>query len=190
MMAPGAEAERKQRLFLAAGIDDETTHLLGAHLREHLPEGPPGKVAPPENWHITLRFLGWTTPERRDRVMHDIAEGVSTKPFIVRFGALGAFPKARRATVLWLGVERGHDELAELAGVCEEAARDAGFDAEDRPYHAHLTLSRIRPPADVAELIEAVPPFTVKMRVGEVRLYESHLRRGGAEYEVVDRVPL
>jgi 2'-5' RNA ligase len=180
----------KRRLFLAIGLDDETKHVIGAHLREHLPAGVPGKLAPPDNWHLTLRFLGWTTGDQGDRILHDVARTVDGGPFTVRFAALGAFPKPRRATVLWLGIDQGDHELALVAGICEEAARDAGFAPEERPYHAHLTLSRLRPAADVTELIDRVPPCPMKMKVTAVQLYESHLGRGGARYEAVDTVEL
>ena len=189
-MTTDGVADLKQRLFLAVGVDDESKHIIGSHLREHVPEGLPGRLAPPENWHLTLRFLGWTSGQQRDGVLRQVAEALATGPFAVRFSGLGAFPKARRATVLWLGVDRGLDELAAVAAVCEEAARDAGFEPEERPYHAHLTLSRLRPAADVTELIDRVPPCPVKMRVSAVSLFESHLQRGGARYEVVDAIAL
>lgn len=188
--ADPAELVPKRRLFLAAGIGGEAAHIVAAHLEKHLPSGLPGRPVPPANWHLTLRFLGWTTAAQGDRIMFEVAESLITKPFTVKFGALGAFPKPRRATVLWLGIDRGQSELAELAAVCEEAARDTGFDPEERPYHAHLTVSRMRPPVDASTLIDRVPPCPVKMPVREVRLYESHLQRGQARYEVVDAIEL
>ena len=44
-----------------------------------------------------------------------------------------------------VGVEGGGDELGTLAAAAEEAAQAVGYEPEDRPYHPHLTLSRIRP---------------------------------------------
>ena len=122
--------------------------------------------------------------------MRALDESALPGPFVVHFGGLGAFPKERRATVLWLGVDGGGDELGALAAVSEEAAQTVGYEAEDRPYHPPLTLSRIRPPQDVTELVESFPPFAAKMRVTAVTLYESHLRKGGAVYEALDAVEL
>jgi len=180
----------RRRLFLAAALDGPTRQLLAAHLEAHGGEALPGRVVPPRNWHITLRFLGWATEPQHDGVMRGLDESALPGPFVVRFGGLGAFPRQRKATVLWLGVEGGGDELGALAAAADDAAQNVGYAPEDRPYHPHLTLSRIRPPQDVTDLVEGFPPFVVKMPVTAVTLYESHLRKGGAVYEALDAVEL
>ena len=110
--------------------------------------------------------------------------------FRVRLGGLGAFPRERKASVLWLGIDGNTDSLAELAAECERAAVRAGFEPEGRPFHPHLTLSRVRPPADVRQLIDSVEPAGVKLGVTAVTLYRSVLGSGPARYDVVDRVNL
>ena len=180
----------RRRLFVAAALSEPTRRLLAAHVGAHGGDGLPGRAVRPQNWHLTLRFLGWATEPQRDGVMRALDESALPGPFVVRFGGLGAFPKQRRATVLWLGVDGGGDELGALAAAADEAAQAVGYDPEDRPYHPHLTLSRIRPPEDVTDLVEAFPPFAVKMPVRVITLYESHLRKGGAVYEALDTVEL
>ena len=180
----------RQRLFLAASLDDTTRNLLAAHLEAQQPGSMPGRSVPPQNWHLTLRFLGWATEHQRDGILHYLDETEMPTPFVVRFGALGAFPRARRATVLWLGVDQGGEALTQVAGACDEAAQAVGYEPEGRPFHPHVTLSRIRPHQDVSALIESFDPFLVKMRVAAVTLYESLLRRGGAIYRAIDRVEL
>ena len=184
------ERDSLRRTFLGIGLDDATRDLLAAHLEAHLPGGVPGKPVPPSNWHMTLRFLGMATDLQLDRLLYEMGEGGLPGPWRVRFEGLGAFPRPSRATVLWLGVAGGTDELAALASTCEEAAVAAGFAVEDRPFHPHLTLSRIRPSLDVEPLTESLPPFDVAMSVTEVTLYESHLGSGGARYETIERITL
>ena len=179
-----------RRTFLGIDLDGTTRDLLGSHLEAHLPGGVPGKGVPQSNWHMTLRFLGVTTDLQLDRVLHAVDENASSGPFAVRFGGLGAFPRPSRATVLWLGVVGGVKELAVVANSCEEAAVSAGYAAEDRPFHPHLTLARIRPPTNVGSLTASCPPFDVAMPVTEVTLYESHLGSGGARYEAIERIAL
>ncbi len=178
-----------QRLFLAVALDGETRDLLAAHLREQAPRLP-GRIAAPTSWHITLRFLGSTTPLQRDGVLRSIDESPLPPPFTVRFGEFGAFPKPRRASVLWLGFDRGVDELAAIADVCETAARAEGFAAEERSFIPHLTLSRIRPPQDVTALLGSLPPFPLKMGVEAVTLFRSRPERGVAVYDAIETVDL
>lgn len=179
------------RLFLAVPIDDEVRHGLAAFLDRSLDGGRiPGKPVRPENWHVTLRFLGTSSREQADRVAGFLAERLTTAPFTMSFAGLGAFPNASRAAVLWLGIDRGSEELAELAELCDEAAEGAGFAANDRPFHAHLTLARLRPKQDVNRLVERFPAFPLTQTVGEVVLFRSHLGRGGARYERFGALPL
>ena len=177
------------RLFLAVAVTDEVAHGLAAFLTEQAMRLP-GRPAGPRTWHVTIRFLGDATALQRDRVLEFLDEHLALEPFVVGFGRLGAFPKPSRASVLWLGIERGAGHLATMAAHCEVAAQMAGFEAEDRPFHPHLTLARIRPPTNVAALVDRVPRFPLRMNVDRLTLFRSNLGRGAATYEAVDTVML
>src|SRR6187551_3410494 len=109
-----------------------------------IPADLPGRAAPPENWHFTLRFLGSTDAHRRDRLIDALASRNFGSMFEIEFDALGAFPNPRRARVLWVGVGNGHEKLERVALAAEGAARESGFEAESRKFTAHLTISRMR----------------------------------------------
>jgi len=178
------------RLFVAAPLTDDARHGLSTLIREAAPGGLPGRIVPPANWHLSLRFLGDVDGPERDRLLAGLHAGGLGDPFTVRWGGLGAFPKPGRATVLWVGTDRGAGDLGRLAGEVEDAAVAAGFPPEDRPFRDHLTLSRIRPQRDVASLIESAGLFGLVMPVDRVVLYRSHLGRGGARYEEIEEFPL
>ncbi|HEV2150007.1 MAG TPA: RNA 2',3'-cyclic phosphodiesterase [Longimicrobiaceae bacterium] len=189
-----ASEERRgggERLFLAVDLPEDARRALEVHLRESLAGRPlPGRAVAPRSWHLTLRFLGDTAPERRVGVVRALREADPGPAFTLGFGGLGAFPRPARASVLWLGVEEGAAPLRALAATAEEAARQAGFPAEARPFSPHLTLSRIRPPQDVRGVVERVPAFRERIPVEEVVLFRSHLGPGGARYEAVEHFPL
>ena len=178
----------ERRLFLAVGLDDGTRHALAGFLNGK--RRLPGKLVPPENWHITVRFLGRSGLIRQEMLLAALESQLAMQPFRLSFGGLGAFPRPRRATVLWLGIESGVDALDELAATCEAAAQQVGFDPEERPFHPHLTLSRIRPQLDVSALVDEFPRFPGRLEVDSVVLYESITRSGGAVYEELERLPL
>ncbi len=178
------------RLFVAAPLTEEVRYQMMHLLVDAIALPLPGRAVRPENWHLTLRFLGEVDEVARDRVTAALDEADLGPPFPVRWGGIGAFPRARRATVLWIGLERGAVESARLGEVVEEAVQAAGFPPEERPFRSHLTLSRIRPHQDVAVLLETVPPLGINMTVDRVVLYESHLGRGGARYEEIESFPL
>ena len=53
-------------------------------------------------------------------------------PFTLILGGAGAFPSARRASVLWIGVAQGGDDLEALASAVTAATAALGFESEDR----------------------------------------------------------
>ena len=180
--------ETVRRIFLAVDLDNDVRHGLAAHLEPWTPL--PGSTPPPANWHLTLRFLGRMDELAYESLLGRLDQADFGGQFTLTFGGLGAFPRPARAAVLWLGTERGSDALGDLAAVVERAVVEAGFMPEERPFHPHLTLSRIRPPQDVRPLIQAVPRFPLSQTVGGVTVFQSHLGRGPAEYEVLEVFPV
>lgn len=179
------------RLFVGVALPDALRGALHAHLRAALGDsGLPGRPVPPGNWHLTLRFLGDTSAARAAEFLERMRSADLGPCFALEFGGCGAFPRPARASVLWLGIGDGAEPLARLAAAVEEAARLAGFAAENRPFRAHLTLSRLQPPQDVRALLDTIPPFTERMLVAEATLFRSHLVGGPPRYEVVERFRL
>lgn len=177
--------DRVGRVFAAVPLPTEIRAALadrtaGLHI--------PGRKVPPENWHLTLRFLGWIDQTEYERFLHGMADVEEVGAFRVHLGALGGFPKPRRATVVWVGVEQGSEGLERLNRVCEQAAQGIGLDAEERPYRPHLTLARVHPPADISDLVEV--DVDIGWRCDQVVVYRSHLGRGGARYEPLETFPL
>lgn len=173
------------RLFVAIGFSDEARHALAAYYAAALPPLP-GKVVPPQNWHITLRFLGEVGDAIIDRLVYALDVIDKPGPFPLKLSGLGAFPDARRATVLWAGIGAGERELVALAAVAEEAAVHAGLAPEDRPFRPHLSLARVQPPQDVWPWLEVVPEPPVKISVDSIGLFRSHLGGASAEYEQLE----
>lgn len=177
--------ERVGRVFAAVPLPGEERAILASRF-DDVPL--PGKVVPPHNWHLTLRFLGQVGSVTFERFLLGLEPLEGTGGFTIRLGRLGGFPDPRRATVVWAGVEEGADRLVELNQAAEEAARAAGLDPEERPYHPHLTLARVRPPEDMGDLVEL--DLGLRWSCREVVVYRSHLGPGGARYEPLELLEL
>ena len=172
------------RVFLAAPLPTEIRFALG----ERISEIPiPGKVTPPENWHLTLRFLDTVDRVTYERFLSGLDPLVESS-FQLRLSGFGAFPNERKATVFWAGVGKGAEQLGMLNEQAEEAAVGAGLLPEERPFHPHLSLSRIRPHGDVREIIDE--DLDLGWRCERLVMYRSHLGRGGARYEPLDALDL
>lgn len=172
------------RVFVAAPLPPEIRFALTERVAAM---AIPGRVVPPDNWHITLRFLDTVDRVTYERYLSAL-DPVGETAFPIALDGFGAFPNSRRATVFWAGVGRGSTQLAVLNEEAEEAALSAGLSPEERPFHPHVTLSRIRPPVDVRELLEE--ELELSWRCERLVVYRSHTGRGGARYEPLDSVDL
>lgn len=170
--------------FLAVRVPEPAGTRLAQALRHH---DIPGRLVPQENWHITLRFLGTTTRPACERICSFLDEADLGAPFKVELTGIGAFPSTKKATVVWKGVGVGADRIRELAMICDDIAQAAGFAPEDRPVRPHVTLSRIRPPRDVAYLLDGSSWPKVGFRAESVTFYHSVLGDGPARYEEIER---
>jgi 2'-5' RNA ligase len=97
-------------------------------------------------------------------------------------------PNARRARVVALGVVDEAAVFSELFGLVMGGLEANGVTTrEKRPYRAHLTIARMRRPGSIEPTHDC---GRERFGVESVCLYESKLRREGAEYTVVARTEL
>jgi 2'-5' RNA ligase len=177
--------------FLAVDLRDDERHALSAALADASTGKPiPGRRPPVSNWHITLRFIGDCSDVDADLVAHEVDRNLSVTPGRVFVSGLAAFPRPTRATVLFAAVEDPEDLLAHLASVCETAARDVGMDPEERSYTPHLTLSRLRPPMDLRNVIASFGPFRVPITVDALTLFRSSRARSAITYTPLHTITL
>lgn len=176
-----------RRLFIAVAPPPEARAAIEAWMR---PYDVPGRLVPPENWHITLRFIGSADEVTYERLLGQLSESDPGAPFSIRLGALGAFPNRRRATVVWVSLIDGDDGLAGLSEVAEEACQASGLPPEERPFRAHLTVSRIRPARDVEATVAASKDSGIAWRCDRLTVYQSHQGQGHPRYEPLDSFAL
>lgn len=172
------------RVFLAVAPPAEIQFAMAEHLADL---NIPGRLAPPENWHVTLRFLDVVDRVTYERFLSGMDQPVETS-FKISLDGFGAFANPRKATVVWIGIGEGSVSLGALNEQAEEAAVSAGLTPEERPFHPHLTLSRVRPPADVRHLLTEELSFS--WRCQSLVAFRSHVSRGGATYEPLDTIDL
>lgn len=181
--------ERPERLRLFVGVDVPPGVLeeLDAAIEPQRVNVTGARWAPLENQHITLKFLGSVdTPLLREVEGACRTVASATDPAEIAVAHVGAFPSARRARVLWAGVEDETTLLAGLATRLDAALVPLGFEPEKRAFTAHLTLARLRMPADVRVLVSAVTFRSERFVVSEFHLFRSRLSPKGARYEVLN----
>lgn len=148
-----------------------------------------------ENLHFTVRFLGEITPAQLAQVKLATREvATATRSFPLALQGVGAFPSLQRPQVIWVGVREGSEELAALSARLDDALVRHRFPREDRPYVAHLTLTRVRDRRVWGDLVRALSGFREVVvgtqQVDTLTVMESHLNPRGARYTRVEEVLL
>jgi 2'-5' RNA ligase len=91
--------------------------------------------------------------------------------------------------VIWAGTEKGKIESEGIAKTLEERLETAGFEREERPFKAHLTIGRVRSPKNKGPLKERLLAATIdkplSQKVDSVILFKSELKPAGPVYTKV-----
>ncbi|ASU82259.1 RNA 2',3'-cyclic phosphodiesterase [Nocardiopsis gilva YIM 90087] len=180
------------RLFLAIDPPDDLLERVEEAASALRADGDGLRWSHPEDWHLTLVFLGEVDDGLRTLLEKRFAAEIHHHPPLsLAVRGAGTFPgDETRARVLWAGFEGDIGALGRLAADLRRVARKSGVPIERRPYVPHLTLARSRIPADVSGhrsvLRSLATPFWT---ADTVRLLQS-IPGGSPRYRTVATWPL
>ena len=185
------------RIFIAIPLPKPTIHQLVRASSSQRPKITSGvRWVPPENLHLTLRFLGETSPEVVSDLTMQLDALGKLPSFDLAFTEYGVFPKWNAPTSIWLGVNKT-DDLLNIHRTVELMVRDCGFRADKRPFTPHLTVVRVkRNPSSttVSQIQEAFKNTPSPVKVGfpacHVVLFQSILSPQGSQYNAIHTVDL
>jgi 2'-5' RNA ligase len=179
------------RLFTGLSIPPSVLQTLSGTLDRLRPTAPL-KWSPPENLHITLKFIGAWPDARIPELQDALASVLTPHPFTVELSRFGYFPNPHRPRNFFAGVHAG-TELPALAQSIDEALGKIGCPRENRPYMPHLTLARIKG-EDIRSLREHIASM-INLHFGTFEATDFHLylsRPGsrGSAYTILSSFPL
>ena len=179
------------RTFLAIELSEalkKETYLFVETLRDRY-QG--FRFIEPQNWHLTLHFLGDIEPEKIEQLGSRLKEAlVQINPFSVSLEGLGVFPNSQRPRILWIGVSGDISELLTLKKQVDEVLQNMHFQIETRPFHPHITIARAREGSKHSYLISG-QTFKAQ-RVDEIHsltLFKSDLSPRGAQHTPLQVIP-
>ncbi|MCX6770953.1 MAG: RNA 2',3'-cyclic phosphodiesterase [Candidatus Micrarchaeota archaeon] len=170
------------RLFVAIKVPPGL-HPQIAQAAGHLRDCMGVKVLPPENWHLTLRFIGDVDEPTAKRIGDALAQ-VRFAPFKVRLSGAGAYPSAHFPRAIFIAGES--EGAVALAAKVEDAL--APFGLQKEKFSVHVTVARSKGAGDIDAFLKntgEVGEFGVRSFV----LMDSRLLPGGAAYEVLKECP-
>ena len=167
------------RLFVAVNFSEEIKSRL-LTLRERLrPQTLKGSFTRPENFHLTLAFLGETHREKLPALFR-IMEELCFAPFVISFDHAGCFTHSRKE-LWWIGANPYSQGLPLLEAIHRQLngrLEEKGFSVDKRPFNAHISLGR--------EIRRSRPIIldcpAIEISVDRISLMESGRSRGVLTY--------
>ncbi|MBP7582493.1 MAG: RNA 2',3'-cyclic phosphodiesterase [Spirochaetes bacterium] len=154
------------------------------------------KTVEPENFHITLKFLGECGAGLADDVERGFAAlGPPRSAVPYELKGLGSFPGMDRASVLWCGVRADETMVRDIFGAIERFTTALGFAPEKRGFTPHVTLARVRKGMKVTAPIAEFVKKNADTGYGtsefcSITLYSSRLTPQGPLYTALKKIIL
>jgi 2'-5' RNA ligase len=184
------------RSFLAFRLPFDIRSVLDEVLPDLKGASRDVKWVRPGGVHLTVVFLG----DIEEGTLTDLKESVKRvadnfTPFDVAVRGTGFFPNPRRPRVVWLGLEGDIERMGGLRNDLQRALKPFGIKQEKRAFKPHLTLGRFRRGGSMDKRLEnTIAKFkdvsSPVCTLGELILFKSDLRPGGAVYTVLEEFPL
>jgi 2'-5' RNA ligase len=182
------------RIFIAFETPPSIREIISS-LATHLQESHADvRWESPDKFHITIKFLG-DLEEHRLPVIITLVENICRQytPFGVIYKDLGTFPNRNQPKVVWIGCDNPDGTLGKLKIALDRDLADEGFEIEQRAFHPHLTLGRIKSSQGVRNLTPMLENLTFEPQtttVNEIVVMKSRLQPQGAVHTVLKKIHL
>lgn len=181
--------ENMKRVFFAINLSAETKHELAGFIASFSPNYKKTDIrwVDEQNLHCTLHFLG----DQSDQAIESLKTMARTvaseiKIFSLETSKISAFPSIGMARIIFL--ETRDDRPAKmLVRELGKHLRMAGFEIDQRSWHAHITIGRARNGAPL-RLVEQFPEHQIDVKSFE--LMQSELGPQGPTYQILESFPL
>ena len=175
------------RLFVAIDLPDDRS----LQLRDLHDDALSARWTSPEQYHLTLRFLGDAEASQADALRERLGE-IDLPSFLLGGEGVGVFPSIRKPRVLVARISEDPGLMA-LQVQVDDLASELDFKEDRKSFNPHVTVARFSrtSPQQVRGYLKNHGEFRIEpFVVNEFRLYESELSPEGAIHRVIQSYPL
>ncbi len=175
------------RTFIALELPQNVLSFLESLQSNLRQDGVDIRWVPPQNIHLTLKFLGDIPIEICPEIEAVLDEaGQGTAPMDLCVKGLGVFPGMKNPRVLWAGLGGETMALIDFQKRLECCLATLGIKKEKRSFKAHLTIGRMKhkvQPARLSAAIQKSMTFApLSFRAEHLVFFRSELKPSGAVY--------
>ncbi len=180
------------RAFLAIRPAPQVLDRLAAFQTELAKTGADVRWITGDSLHMTVQFLGDVRESELATIERGLVESFAEQPPIdVECRGFGVFPNQKKPRILWVGLEG--DGLASVAERTEIALAPIGFPPEEREFHPHISVGRMRSTRGFDSLLRALKTYGTEgfgsSRIDHAILYKSDLRPDRSVYTPLVTIP-
>jgi RNA 2',3'-cyclic 3'-phosphodiesterase len=186
---PQQMLERKPRLFIGI-VMDEPARERCAQVAERLRAARPNlRLVEPENYHLTLAFLGNIRCARIPEIEAYLADVAARhERFEITFNRVGAFPHERKPRIIFIGSRGADSRYRALAADVRKSCARLGFAADEKDDIPHVTIARAPDRKHVSLPLLDVAPISIT--ANGLTLFESVPHEGRTRYLAVAQLRL
>lgn len=130
------------RVFIAIEFEQHIKDYLDKIQKQIMNCSTDGNFSRPENFHLTLKFIGEIQPSFLGSITAAMTQSVNgIKPFKLNLANLGNFPRGNKM-IIWMGVNGELDTLNRLFTQLDASLYNIGIAKDTRGYSPHITLGR------------------------------------------------
>lgn len=184
--------EKYLRTFIGLPLSVDQDFLRARRKLMRALEGDRISWTNPDQFHVTLRFIGDTEHSSIKRIGSALHAGLTVPGRTgLDVGNLGSFGPRKGPRVIWTGfVETDFIESLKLE--VDRALELAGIPLSEREFRAHLTLGRVRSLQDLQryymKIEEMEKEFVSPVLFEKLVFFRSVLGSRGPEYQVLDEI--
>ena len=185
---------QKIRSFFAFEIPENAREWIVRHIITPLKEVPAAvKWVKRQNIHLTMRFLGEVEPKVLRKLVDTVRnewEGIGV--INLTLGETGYFGR-NYPRVIWVGLNGEIEKLERVHDFLERTCRKTGLGSDDKKFAPHITIGRVKSPAQTGKLIAAMKKIEiepVEIKFSEMVLFKSTLTPEGPIYEPLEHFAL
>lgn len=184
----------KKHYFLAVPIEEKQRELLQNWIQINKASLPFKSWVHPEDYHITLAFLGDVQPRTR---LNDLIKNVNESikncgQFEVSLKGIDIFGKKESPRIFWASVEHS-SSLNRLQTQMAKACEASGFELDRKPFRPHITLARKwsseKPFIKPSGLERVFAEYPSSSTVTSIHLFQTNLDQI-PKYEAINSFPL
>lgn len=182
------------RVFIGIKPDDSVRETIKNALEPFQKIPTPIRWVKPENIHLTLKFIGEISPEKKNQLVDGIRNtGFQSAPISLHISGFGKFGPGESLNIFWAGIDP-IPPLKQVYDRIENTLAGMEIQRETRPFKPHITLGRNKKNFNFKSILALIDRYRdvsiARFELGGFQIFESTLTPEGPIYSILEEVKL